>query len=165
MSRGTAAAESRAEARWARQQALVRANWLRAEAATLRVASAALREEARRLRRHRECADVGFHIEGVVDGATVWADWSPSGLAACPTLRQRAELVVALGDRIGGPGQEGPACLDEGPTSALLTLMRACDRVRTVSLHIRSLAAEDEIGAYEEIGPGTAAPDRINPSL
>lgn len=152
MSQGTAA-ESRAHARWAVQQALLRADYLRAEAGRLRSASVALRDEARRLRRHRPAAEVGFHLEGVVEGAVVWADWTPGGLTTGLPLRQRADLVVALGDRIGCPGQEVVACLDGTPTSALLTLMRACDRVRSVSLHIRSLDCDDQVEELEDAGP------------
>lgn len=145
------------------QRALFRADCLRAQAGRLRVASVALRDEARRLRRHRPGADVGFHLEGLVDGSAVWADWTPGGLATCLPLRQRADLVVALGDSIGDPGLEVPACLDGSPTSALLTLMRACDRVCSVSLHIRSLASDDEIDELEDAGrgPEVAGPGRL----
>ena len=116
---------------------------LRAESERLRASSRHLTTEARRLRRREPRPEaVGFRLEGRIDGHRVQGSWTPRGVAASDDLLRRAQVVVALGDTFGGfDGGTLQAALDRGPTQALLTLMRACDRVESVSVTVGRPAA------------------------
>jgi hypothetical protein len=50
-------------------------------------------------------------------------------LSCDPELETQARLLVALGERFVGEGRRVHASLEDGWLPALLTLMRACDRV------------------------------------
>ena len=79
--------------------------------------------------------DLAFEVRGIVDGVASVARWGPrSGLVCSPELRDRVEVVVAMGETFGGDGGAPlvVASLDDGPTSALLTVMRAFTRVTSV---------------------------------
>jgi hypothetical protein len=88
----------------------------------------------------------GFRIEGVVDDVPAHAVWSDGGLECSPALRQRAEIVVALGETFD-PGRGRPA-LDaslDGPLTAVLpTVMRAFSRVTSVELAVRQTGNQTE---------------------
>ncbi|HET6874895.1 MAG TPA: hypothetical protein VFH70_08965 [Acidimicrobiales bacterium] len=80
---------------------------------------------------------VGFRLRGVIEGEPVFADWTPEAPVASDALMVRAGIVVRLGETfVGTDGWELDASLDEGPTRALLTFMRACDRVESVSVSL-----------------------------
>jgi hypothetical protein len=85
----------------------------------------------------RDSDDLAFEISGLVDGALSSARWGPtSGLVCSSELRQRVEVVVALGETFAGEG-DAPgvvASLDAGPTAALLTVMRSFTRVTSVEM-------------------------------
>lgn len=95
-------------------------------------------EESRRLRgdgvRSVPSFPRFFVIRGEVEGRPVRASWFCGALTASPTLAQRAQLLVDLGERFesddsGLPGL--PADL-HATAPAMLTCVRACDRVRVV---------------------------------
>ena len=80
---------------------------------------------------------LGFRLRGVVDGAPVVADWTPGGPVASDALMVRADLVVRLAERfVGADGRQLAASLEGSPTQALLTFIRACDRVESVTTHL-----------------------------
>jgi hypothetical protein len=74
-----------------------------------------------------------FVLDGEVDGIPVKGRWLAGSLLATQRLRQRAELLVQLEERfeVDLGGTAVPAGLTE-PLAALLTLVRACDRIRSV---------------------------------
>lgn len=125
------------------QRACEKSLALRVESERLRASSRQLTTEARRLRRKEARPEaVGFRLEGCIDGHQVQGCWTPRGVAASDDLLRRAQVVVALGDTFGGfDGGTLRAALDRGPTQALLTLMRACDRVESVSVTVGRPAA------------------------
>ena len=76
-----------------------------------------------------------FALRGVVDDLPVRAWWSRQSLRASPSLLRRAELIVAMGERFVVEEGARVVSADLGrPTSALVTLIRACDRVGAVSV-------------------------------
>ena len=80
----------------------------------------------------RQLGTGDFRLRGTVGGQDVAALWSGGELDASAALLQQAGLVVALGDVLG---DGRPAGLGDS-RSALLTLARACDRVRHVELGV-----------------------------
>jgi hypothetical protein len=113
-----------------------------AAAAALCGDAADLRARARAIRSRHETGPArrspplrSFFLEGVVEHRAVHAEWRDGGLVADPLLLERAELLVSLGEQFGAPNT-GPytASLCGLPIVALLTLMRACDRVQTVDV-------------------------------
>jgi hypothetical protein len=87
----------------------------------------------------------GFRVYGVIDGETVEARWDPDRfrLGEChPKVRQRAEVVVAIGDSFDCPGSEvpRPATIDDDAAATLLTVVRAIDRVTAIELDLASCA-------------------------
>ena len=72
-----------------------------------------------------------FTVEGVVDGRPVSAHWSGARLRCDEPLRQRALLLIHLGEELiyTDPPRRFAATLDGRPVAIALTLMRACDRV------------------------------------
>ena len=82
----------------------------------------------------------GFVVTGEVDGRPAVARWSPSGGLICPAaVRDRAELVVALGETFGAgiDGREPVvAALDGDATAALLTVMRAFSRLTSLDVAV-----------------------------
>jgi hypothetical protein len=75
-----------------------------------------------------------FVLRGEVDGAPVTGRWLAGTLMTSPELHRRAELLVQLEERFEmgmGGGGTIPAGLSQ-PMPALLTLVRACDRLRWV---------------------------------
>jgi hypothetical protein len=97
-----------------------------------------IREVARRLR--SEAAGHGwprtFLVVGTVEDMSVRAFWSRRRLVVSNPLRRRAEVLVAMGERfeVEGPDTAPVTAGLEDPVPALLTLMRACDRVTAVQL-------------------------------
>ena len=100
--------------------------------------SVQVREVARRLR--REAAEHGwprtFLVVGSVEDAMVRAFWSRRRLVVTPLLRRRAEVLVAMGEQFEVEGPAAPPLVAglSDPVPALLTLMRACDRLTAVQL-------------------------------
>ena len=74
-----------------------------------------------------------FVVRGEVDGEPVRALWWRGTLLATGDLASRAELIVGMGERFDAPGHDTSveASLDE-PLAAMLTFVRACDRVHQV---------------------------------
>ncbi len=113
-------------ARLRAEEACARAEVVLARARTLVEDSRLLRQAAERAGSPRY-----FVLRGEVEGHPVRAMWFRGSLLASPELRQRAEVLVALGARfrVADQGRALTANLDE-PAAALLTMIRACDRVR-----------------------------------
>ena len=127
----------------AARAALARAQALTGDAHRLCRASAELRSRAGLLRRRPSAPDPlvpeaeGFHLQGVVDGMRVTAEWAAGRVVGSEALLVRADLVVRLGESFAGAdGALVEAGLDDGPTRALLTCMRACDRIEGVSVRL-----------------------------
>jgi hypothetical protein len=80
----------------------------------------------------------GFQIRGVVDGVTAQARWSKFGLECTPALRQRAEIIVALGDTFDlGDGRPVVRASLDGPLTAVLpTVTRAFSTVTSIELAV-----------------------------
>ncbi len=114
----------------------------RVTAAELRSDAVRLRIEAGAIRRRQADAPpkpgrrvTAFSLDGTIEDCPVHAEWRGDRLIADPLLLERAELLVGLGERFlaGEPGAF-VACLTGSPIVALLTLMRACDRVQAIDL-------------------------------
>jgi hypothetical protein len=77
-----------------------------------------------------------FQVEGLLDGQPVTATWTRGRLACDPALRDRAELLVDLGEEFSdAEGRPRYAASLDGPAVAVaLTLVRACDRVTRLAL-------------------------------
>ena len=110
--------------------------------ALLAQSAEALRHAGHLRARAREGRDVArvhrmsagdFRLHGVVGGEQVDAMWLGQELRASEALLAQARVVVALGDVLA---DGRPAALSD-PTRALLTLVRACDRVTSVELSTR----------------------------
>jgi hypothetical protein len=109
-----------------------------------------------------------FLIHGTVDGEPATARWRPgSGLVCSAEVLRRALLVVALGDRFGGPDDPDhvPASLLDSPTSLFLTVLRAFSRVASVDVVVKgsglATGAADEIdgaGADQADAGGASGP-------
>ena len=97
----------------------------------LRRTAADLRERARIERQgiDRPEAEADFELRGQLGDRVVRASFTGGRLSCDPELETQARLLVALGERFVGEGRIVHASLEEGWLSALLTLMRACDRV------------------------------------
>jgi hypothetical protein len=104
--------------------------------------AAGLRTQARAIRSRRTepspmCSHRvrSFSLEGVIEDRTVHAEWRDGRLMADPLLLERAQLVVGLEDQFLSPDASPlTASLNGLPIVALLTLMRACDRVRQIDV-------------------------------
>lgn len=73
-----------------------------------------------------------FVVHGEVDGRPARAVWSRFGLLATEALARRGAVLVAIGEEFADPrGSSIRADLSQ-PAPALLTLVRACDRVSFV---------------------------------
>lgn len=71
-------------------------------------------------------------VEGVVDGRpTSAAVRHDATVVADPLLRQRLELVVAMGEALG---DDGRSPTEPSPLRSTLAVLRACDKVRSVTL-------------------------------
>jgi len=128
----------------ATSQALIgQAKACAATSATLCVDAARLRSRAEAIRRrpptglsetarHRV---ISFSLDGTIEACAVHAEWRENRLLVDPLLLERAELVVGIGDEFlaGEPGAF-VASLTGPPIVTLLTLMRACDRVRGIDV-------------------------------
>jgi hypothetical protein len=87
-----------------------------------------------------------FRVEGVVDGVPTHARWSARGLECSPTLLQRIEIIVAMGETFDPGGGRPPveASLD-GPLKAVLpTVIRALSSVTSIELSVGQLASQSE---------------------
>lgn len=77
----------------------------------------------------------GYVVTGTVDGAPVRATLERGELDLPAELRRRAQLVVDLGDTFdAGNGTLLEASLDGDPLIALLTAMRAFDRILSIEV-------------------------------
>jgi hypothetical protein len=107
---------------------------LRYDAARLRIRAAATRRRPAG-RSGPSYGIASFTLEGVVEHREVRAEWRDGRLLADPLLLERAHLVVGLGEQFAVPDTDPlTASLTGLPIVALLTLMRACDRVRQVDV-------------------------------
>ena len=74
-----------------------------------------------------------FEVEGVIDGLTVRARTVGGGLVMDTLVRERAELLVDLGEVFALPGE--PVCysasLSGGDMATLLTVLRAFDHIQS----------------------------------
>jgi hypothetical protein len=76
-----------------------------------------------------------FSLDGIIEACPVHAEWRNHRLVADPLLLERAELVVGIGDQfLAGEPEAFAASLSGAPIVVLLTLMRACDRVRAIDV-------------------------------
>jgi hypothetical protein len=106
---------------------------LRSDAARLRIRAESIRQrQAEAVARHRVRS---FSLDGTIEDRPVHAEWRDRRLIADPLLLERAELLVEIGEEFlaGEPGAFA-ASLTGPPIVALLTLMRACDRVRSIDV-------------------------------
>ena len=69
-----------------------------------------------------------FEVSGVVEGENVRARWEHGSLRLSPSLRQRGSLLMALGESFSTGEVDFEADLSSA-LPALLTVLRACDRV------------------------------------
>jgi hypothetical protein len=111
-----------------------------------RLVSVELRRESEALRRRTDPAQrprgddgpgvSGFVVFGEVDGMATTATWNHvEGLACSYELRQRVDVVVALGESfVGEDGTSVVASLDGNQTSVLLAVLRAFSRVASVEV-------------------------------
>jgi hypothetical protein len=75
-----------------------------------------------------------FRVTGWVDGEPVQVVWSRGRYHCGKALLDRAALVVAMGDEFtDGAERRITATLDD-PLAALLTFIRACDKIEHVGL-------------------------------
>jgi hypothetical protein len=125
-----------------------------ATAGTLCIDAARLRSRAQGIRnRHTQrwqpvrTGMASFSLDGIVDGCSVHAEWREHRLVADPLLLERAELLVELQEEFL-PGEPGAftASLTGPPVVALVTLVRACDRVQAVEVmsELRPTTLPDE---------------------
>lgn len=76
-----------------------------------------------------------FVVAGEIEGSPVRAAWFRGSLIATEALLRRAALLVDLGEEFAD--DEGVALVQADlsqPVAAMLTFIRACDRVRAVRL-------------------------------
>jgi hypothetical protein len=79
-----------------------------------------------------------FRVDGFVDDTAAYARWSERRLDCSPALRDRIEIVVALGETFD-PGGGLPvvrASLDGPVKSVLPTVIRAFSRVTSIELAV-----------------------------
>ena len=120
-------------------EASARSSQLCAAARRCIVQAARTRTTAQALRgqrsRHRRPSFEAFRVEGLVDEVPVTAVFADGRLDCSAELLARAEIVVDLGETFGGddlPSVE--ASLTDGPTAALLTVMRAMSVVHSLDI-------------------------------
>jgi hypothetical protein len=115
---------------------MVRAEQVRARALDVTAVAQRLILESRALRTQAPggAASLRFFVlHGGVEGNPVKAWWLAGTLTTSRELRDRAELLVHLDERFElGPGDLSIAAALDDPLAALLTLVRACDRIRSV---------------------------------
>jgi hypothetical protein len=85
-----------------------------------------------------------FTVHGVIDGTTVWAHWE-SGILACDdAVWQRVALATMVDDAFlnggGWPpgGSHAGRSVHAGMVATALSLIRACDVVRSIDFGIDS---------------------------
>ena len=84
-----------------------------------------------------------YVVTGTVDGVPVRARLERGELDLPPRLRRRAQLIVDLGDTFdAGDGTYLEASLEGEPLVALLTAMRACDRI--LSIEVQTVPTTEE---------------------
>jgi len=107
-----------------------RARQLRSEAKALRKRSSNLKADSNRIVEAIQIATwpAIFEVSGVVEGQNVRAHWEHGRLRLSPLLRQRGSLLMALGENFSTGRVDFEADLSSA-LPALLTVLRACDRV------------------------------------
>ena len=149
--------ERRARAVAAAERLSSAARALLATAAELRSRATELRIAASETRFRQTCGgatplarvdegEAWFTVRGIVDGRTTRAQWAPGHLDCDHQLMQRAEVVVAMGERFSTPWSPAaslPASIEGPPVAVLLTVMRAFSRVTSVDLHTELLETVD----------------------
>jgi hypothetical protein len=112
-----------------------RAASLCSEATRLRTRSEAIRRRQMARRATARQRVMSFLLDGIIDSHAVHAEWRDNRLVADPLLLERAELLVDLREQfLPGEADAFTASLTGTPVVALLTLMRACDRVRGIDV-------------------------------
>ena len=116
-------------------EALERATIATAHASSATQRARELVDESRRLR--ADSAANGsprfFVVHGEVEQTRVHASWFRGKLLGTPLLLDRGEILVKLGERF--ENESGGIAVDADlgtPLAAMLTLVRACDRVVSV---------------------------------
>ncbi len=114
---------------------LARAERACGRAQDLRDRAVELTSSSRRLRQARSRTALRYFVlHGDVAGQQVRAVWSRGALMATAELRRRGDVVVALGERFEVPDTDRTIAADlTRPAAALLTMIRACDRVHDVA--------------------------------
>ncbi len=77
-----------------------------------------------------------YAVRGSLDGADATIVLRDGEVLMDPAVRERAQLIVALDDPIVDPDGNliGVASLDETPLVALVTAMRALDRIHSIEM-------------------------------
>lgn len=99
-----------------------------------------------------------FALLGSLDGRGVEASWDGTALAVHDALWSRAQLAAAVDLAVpaGGPPARD---LDGSPLDVLLTLLRACDRVRQIDLALPPAGG----GVATAVGSRPASPPAASP--
>ncbi|HKE74670.1 MAG TPA: hypothetical protein VKB57_13705 [Acidimicrobiales bacterium] len=109
-------------------------------AVQVRLDSIELRERSAPVR--DEVMIVSFVVQGLVEEARVEASYELGRLECPPELRERAEVLVAMGETFGRPGGRATVATLDGPVSAvLLTVMRAFSRIYVLEVGTRQAGA------------------------
>jgi hypothetical protein len=77
---------------------------------------------------------ISFVVQGEIDGRPVAARWVDGELHCDADVRDRADLVVAMGERFGHGAHEITASVDDDFGAALLTVVRSLSRIRSVEI-------------------------------
>jgi hypothetical protein len=105
------------------------------DATRLRIRSEAIRRRQRARRATTRQRVMSFALDGIIESHPVHAEWRDNRLVADPLLLERAELLVDLQEQfLPGEADAFTASLTGPAVVALLTLMRACDRVRGIDV-------------------------------
>jgi hypothetical protein len=123
-----------------RLAAVARAVRLQRRSAALQAASQSecrLATSARWAAREQQDCEL-FLIGRLEDGSLATAAWRRGRLSCDPSLKRRAELVIAAGERVAEDGPTGgePASLSGSLVVVALTLARACSVVLRVELRL-----------------------------
>jgi hypothetical protein len=90
---------------------------------------------------------VVIEVTGTIDGLGVAATWTDGGVTGSPELIERAEMLVAMGERLTAGDRSDSAEIEDAvpkytaslagpPMVVALTLMRACTRVTSVDFPV-----------------------------
>ncbi|MCU1346362.1 MAG: hypothetical protein JWL70_2628 [Acidimicrobiia bacterium] len=107
-------------------------------------------------------SDELFVVEGFLNDRPAVARCTIDGVTMPSGLRRRCEIMVAMGDEFTSDngGRVVQASLDDGPLPALLTVIRAFDKITAADVASTVIGGSSSFGVEYRCGSSPAAEAR-----